>query len=325
MHIRAAAFAWVLLLALPDSVRANSLAWVESPSRVFDYGFHVTLPDGFGRGPFTLELWGRLDESYPVGECGGADSRLINWCSQDLEPYDGSSWWFDGNWLLDGHNNGNWNEGSFDLQLYGGGRLRWLFGDGSPNAPPGGTWAVQAWPAETTPSLLDGQWHQITLVRRWADESAASLEMWIDGVLIATERSDVRTDMWASYWQNWTQFPSEQPGWFWGAEKQAALGQIVLEDYKGLLDEIRFWSRAKSAQEIRDQHRLPVTGQEESLLGRYPLDEGFGSSACDILSAPSCIELRNSGEFNWSEESAPVSADQLFAADFELQVNAIMQ
>lgn len=312
-----AAWATLFVFALAPEVRANSLAWVESPSGVFDYGLHVTLPEGFGSGPFTLELWIQLDETFPVGVCAGQDGRLTNWCSQDPEPYAGSSWWFDGNWLLDGHNNGGWSEGSFDLQLYGGGRLRWLFGDGSPDAPTGGTWAVQAWPAGSAASLLDGRWHQVTLVRRWAGEDAAQLEMWIDGALIAAEQSDVRTDMWNTYWESWASFPPEQPGWFWGAEKQAALGQIILEDYKGLVDELRFWSRAKAPKEIRESYGVPVSGQEPDLLGWYPLEAGSGLAACDALNATACIALTNADESNWSAENAPLILDPIFSADFE--------
>lgn len=307
----------VLLLSTLEQAHANSVAWVESPGGVFDFGLHVSLPEGFGRGPFTLELWVRLDERFPVGGCFGEEGRLTNWCSQDPKPYSDSNWWFDGNWLLDGHNNAGWSEGSFDLQLYGGGRLRWLFGDGSSNVPRGGSWATQAWPASNSPSLLDGLWHQVTLVRRWSGDTAAQLEMWIDGDLIATELSDVRTDMWLTYWRDWLLFPSEQPGWFWGAEKQAALGQIVLEDYKGLVDEVRFWSRAKSPEEIQDYFGMAVIGLEPGLLGWYPFDEGAGLSACDTFSSASCIALRNSDKANWSSENAPLVSDPIFIADFE--------
>lgn len=71
-----------------------------------------------------------------------------------------------GNFLLDGHNNGDFSAGTFSLQHYGGGRIRWALGDGA-NPGPGGIWAVQAFPANETPSLLDGQAHLVAAVRRF--------------------------------------------------------------------------------------------------------------------------------------------------------------
>lgn len=169
-------------------------------------------------------------------------------------PYSSGSWWFDGNFLLDGHNNNaccGFSDGTFSLQFYGGGRVRWLFGDGM-SAGPGGVWSIGAFPATNTPTLLDGEWHQLTLVRRWSGTSDADLELWIDGALVDSETSTVRTDM-TFWWDTWPGFGA-QAGWFWGTEKQAAIGVLSqYEDYKGLVDEVRFWSRAKSAAEIAQE------------------------------------------------------------------------
>lgn len=275
-----------------------------------DYLYQRTIPAGFGEGEFTLELWIRPNNSFPVGPVRGGDEQRLNWASDDNTPYVGN-WWFRGNFLLDGHNNGSgFSLGTFSLQFYGGGRVRWLFGDGSSNIPPGGVWSVGAFPATNTPTLLDGAWHQLTLVRRWSGQSDAQLELWIDGSLVDTEISDVQSNM-RQWWDSWPGFPPNQDGWFWGAEKQAAVGVLSqYEDYKGLVDELRFWSIAKSPAEIAANYSDPVTGTEPGLLANYAFEEGQGTSVCDSIdSSPiRCMSLQNTNAGVWSPVNAPFSS-----------------
>ncbi len=270
-----------------------------------DHAVQLEIPPGFGQGDFTFELWIRPNDSFPVGPTDGGQEQLRNWTEDDNAPYSSGNWWFDGNFLLDGHNNGSgFSLGTFTLQFYGGGRVRWLFGDNAGPMPSGDLWSVGAFPASNAPSLLDGQWHQITLVRRCP---GAELEIWVDGALTGTETSNGCTDM-RQWWDTWTGFPSNQRGWFWGAEKQAAIGSQQYEDYKGLVDEIRFWSRAKTAAEITADYDAPVTGGETGLVGVYRFDEGSGNSICDALDAGRCMTLINSPAGVWSSDDAPVGS-----------------
>jgi hypothetical protein len=285
----------------------NSIDFRPNVAYAYDYGTQTSLPAAFGGGEFTLELWIRPDASFPVGPTtAGTAGQLTNWSSADNAPYSSSSWWYEGNFLLDGHNNAAFASGTFSLQFYGGGRLRWLFGDGT-NPGSGGVRSVGAYPASGAPSLLDGLWHQVTLVRRWSGASSAALEMWIDGALAASATSPARTDM-RTYWDGWSGFPNGQAGWFWGAEKQAAIGALSqYEDYKGLLDEVRFWSRAKTPEEIAASWAAAVTGTEPGLVGLYSFDTGTGLSFCNALSAGShCIALTNMQSGYWSGEDAPL-------------------
>ena len=190
----------------------GSLEFFENGPNDFDYGSQVELATGFGSGEFTFELWVKLNDSLPVGPTLGGSNQLQNWSDSDNQPYSSNNWWFHGNFLIDGHNNNDFDNGTFSLQVYGGGRIRWLFGDGVRQT--GGPWAIQAYPATTVPSLLDGQWHQITLVRRWSGTSNADLELWVDGALIATETSTSRTNMATTYWDGWTGYPNNEQGWF---------------------------------------------------------------------------------------------------------------
>ena len=298
---------------------AASLAFFANQAGEYDYGLQLELPPDFGSGELSLELLIQLEESFPVGSTSGGEGQRLNWSDSDEEPYSGCCWWFPGNFLLDGHNNADFSDGTFSLQLYGGGRLRWLFGDGA-DPGPGGVWAVQAWPAATTPSLLDGEWHHVVLVRRFTGASEAQLELWIDGSLVASETSTVRTDM-GVYWDSWSGFPTGQEGWFWAAEKQAAIGVLSqYEDYKGLLDELRFWNRALSPAEIEAGAFAQVQAGALGLVGRYALDEGSGVQGCDTLAptppnpASRCLDLVDPMPGTWSGENAPLV---LFADGFE--------
>jgi len=294
--------------AMPAALAQGSVQFVVNgaPPDDQDHAVQTDIPPGFGQGEFTFELWIRPDNSFPVGPTDGGQDQLRNWTEDDNTPYSSGNWWFDGNFLLDGHNNGSgFAQGTFTLQFYGAGRVRWLFGDDARPMPDGDLWSVGAFPASNAPSLLDGQWHQITLVRR-CPGSGATLELWIDGTLIDTETSNGCVNM-RQWWDGWSGFPGNQQGWFWGAEKEAAIGSQQYEDYKGLVDEVRFWSRAKSAAEIGANYDDPVSGSETGLVGVYRFDEGSGNSVCDALDAGRCMTLVESPANVWSTDNAPLS------------------
>lgn len=52
--------------------------------------------------------------------------------------------------------------------------------------------------------------------------------------------------------------------------------------FSGELDEVRVWSYARSAQEIRDAMHHPLAGDEPGLVAYWPLDEGDGQRAGDV-------------------------------------------
>lgn len=294
------------LLCAP-ALDAGSLDWRQSSPGNFDYGRQLTLPAGFGAGEFTLEVWIRPNNGFPTGSTAGG-GQLTNWSTEDFSPYSSVGWWFNGNFLLDGHNNAgsNFQNGTFSLQLYGGGRVRWLFGDGASGGLSGNLWAVQASQTSSAPTLLDGAWHHLALVRRFSGASQSTLELWIDGALIDTETSTARTNMATTYWNNWTGFPAGQQGWFWGVEKQAALGS-TWEDYKGLIDELRFWSRAKNTTELGTTWQSAVTGSESGLVGWYDFSAGSGTSTCSAIVTSQCMTLINTAANVWNADEAPTT------------------
>lgn len=278
----------------------------ETGSKNQDYGRLRELPEAFGNGDFTLELWVRPNDRFPVGPVDAGEDQLTNWAEDDNAPYTSDDWWRRGNFLLDGNNNDDGAAfGTFSLQFYAGGRVRWLFGDGSDSIPTGDVWAVGA-NSSDSPSLLDGQWHQLTLVRR-SFGSGSILELWIDGDLIDSEFSNAQTDMEEEYWEDWDGFDRDGEGWFFGAEKRAASGELDQhEDYKGFIDELRFWSRAKSWFQISAGYDDAVTGSESGLVGWFDFSEGRRDEACDVLDSSRCIKLKNTDSDAWSTSNAPI-------------------
>jgi concanavalin A-like lectin/glucanase superfamily protein len=289
-----------------------ALRFLKSEPNYFDFADQRALPPTFGSGEFTLELWIKPDASFPVGYTDrGTLNQLSAWSNADPAPYSAGNWWFAGNFLLDGHTRPNGftpdktREGTFSLQFYGGGRLRWMFADDGEVAPVGKVWAVEAYPASSTPSLLDGKWHNVNCVRRWVGISKAQLELWIDGRLIATQVIPMRVNM-RQFWDALPhpRNPKTVGGWCWGSEVMTAWNQYFTqyEDYKGLLAEVRFWDRAKPAQEIQTNWMKAVSAKETGLVGYFPLDENTGTVARDKLDSTRTMTLHNSQTESWSTE-----------------------
>lgn len=294
---------------------AGSLNFTSSLPMQYEFADQAKLPEGFGAGEFTLELWIKPDHTAPVGETWrGSYDQIRNWSDSDRKPYSSHGWWLAGNWLLDGHtrpdgfDSQHTREGTFSLQIYGGGRVRWTFADADLDIP-GKVYAVQAYPASSVPSLLDGEWHHIACVRRWAEDGGAVLELWVDGNLIAETAIPERTDM-TQYWQQLPhpRNPKEYGGWAWGAEVMTAWKQVFTqyEDYKGLMDELRFWNRALSHEELATNWRRAVKGDEEGLSGWYDFEKKRRNAFHDRLNPEHRIELHHFRKSNFSRERAPV-------------------
>jgi hypothetical protein len=294
--------------------QGSSLWFHANEPRAYDFGDQRTLPPTFGRDEFTLEVWIKPDTGYHVGTTSrGTIGQLTNWTADDPKPYSTPTWWFAGNWLLDGFSRpdgffpNNTRAGSFGLQLYGGGRVRWTFADDD-LAVPGKVWAVEAWPASDVPSLLDGRWHRVACVRRTAGaaEGGAQLELWIDGERQATTRIPQRVNM-RQFWDRppHPRTPPELGGWSWGSEVMTAWGMYFTqyEDYKGLVDELRFWDRARTQAELSERGPVKLRGDEGGLVGWFPFDEGTGTVAHDRLDSSRVITLHGRGQQPWSRES----------------------
>ncbi len=301
-----------LFLALAPASHAASLRLLENAPQGHDFADLPALPAEFGAGEFTFELWIKPDADFPVGPVWRASKRqLRNWSDGDPEPYSSPTWWLTGNWLLDGMTRprgyapGDPREGSFGLQFYGGGRLRWLFADSSDGMPQGMVWAVQAWPAATADALLDGRWHHVAAVRRWRD-GGARLELWIDGRRIAVTDIPQRTDL-RRIWRSLPHpdDPTELGGWAIGSEVMSAWDYEFnqYEDYKGLIDEVRLWTRALTPDELAACSSAfdGATG----LAARYSFDESRGVRVHETHGRLPPILLHKTRANSWTGEDAP--------------------
>lgn len=265
-------------------VRSSSLAFYDRPGPD-DYAQLLELPAEFGAGEFTFEMWIRPSG---MGEYFGGDP----------DPASGDRWWANGNWFLDGHNNAGVPEamrpGTFDLMFYGGGRVRWLLHDGD---------ALYGVQANSSPALNDGEWHHLSVVRRFVDVGSSALELWVDGELTATRNASGRGDL-RDYWQDWPG-PSAQHGWFFGGEKMSATGSGGYRyDYDGLIADVRFWSTARVTGELSN-YRDAISDEAPGLVGRFRFGEGEGESACDALDGSRCLTLVSREHETWSSATPP--------------------
>lgn len=268
----------------------------------YDYGQLTQLPDGFGDGEFTLELWVKCTGTQTGQTSSGAGIRE-NWANEDATKYT-ADWWFYGNFLIDGHNNGTFENGTFSIQVYGSGRVRWTFGDGAAaGARTGDLHGIQASVTGDAASILNGAWHKIACVRRWDGGSGSILELYVDGIQIGTETSTSRTNMATSYWDSWSGYPVNQDGWFFGAEKQAALGSLEWADFKGRIADVAFFNVARSSEELTTNYAQPTTGDESGCVGFYRHIEGSGATVADAKASGGNITLTNSPSTFWVSDS----------------------
>jgi hypothetical protein len=308
---------WLAAFALgvATHAHASSLHFLQNAPEQYDFVDIPRLPTEFGRGEFTFEIWIKPDDRFPVGSVARSSyGQLINWANNDPEPYSDAGWWIAGNWLLDGYTRphgfdvDDTREGSFGLQLYGGGRLRWTFADSDGGPPIGKVWAVQVYPASNTPSLLDGRWHHVACVRRWRDPDGARLELWIDGRQIASQDIPKRIDM-RRYWDALPhpQNPKKLGGWCIGSEVMTAWNYAFtqFEDYKGLVDEIQMWGRARTPDEL-SLHWREAAATTSGLLAHFTFGEGQGNTTVDRIDPTYRLTLHRRQLDSWSPEDAPV-------------------
>jgi hypothetical protein len=62
-------------------------------------------------------------------------------------------------------------------------------------------------------------------------------------------------------------------------------GQITDDGFTGKMDEVRIWNVARTAQEIADNYRMILHGDERGLVAYYHFDEGAGTTAADATPA----------------------------------------
>lgn len=297
----------------PAAPAPGSLEFFSNGGGADDYASLLTLPPTFGEGEFTFEIWFRLDETRSVGD-GSTGSQTV-WANNNPTRYSSASWWYAGNFLIDGHNNNNVSNGTFSLQIINanstaGADLRWTYGDGSAAAArTGGLHAAQS----SGLQLRDGNWHHAACVRRWSGASDAALELWVDGVLVGSETATAsRTDM-GTYWDAWSGYPAGESGWFLGAEKISALGGADWSDFVGEVAELRFYAFAKQSSLLTDNWEQDVHA-DAPLVGHYKVTPLSSNRTYDAVVGTRYIEVFPQSGQAFSTQRPPAPAASTLAS-----------
>jgi hypothetical protein len=75
--------------------------------------------------------------------------------------------------------------------------------------------------------------------------------------------------------------------------------------FAGAIREVRFWNRARTAEEIRQNMTRQLRGTEESLVGYFRFDDGAGTTARNYVSHGGKGTLRNGPR--WITSAAPMA------------------
>lgn len=259
------------------------------------------FPSGFGSGEFAIDL----ELNPEVGRLTGTGTD--RWTTMVPNVYGTPDWWYvtgqnQGNFVIDGHNNNAFENGTLSLVMYNDCRPCWLFGDGAPaGARTGDLHAVYN---NSAASLRTGNYSYLRFVRRSDGGSGAILESWAQGILLATETSSAMTDMTTWWGGSWTGFPSTQFGWYLGAEKQSALNENGITQYQafsGRIRRIRLWNRAPSTAECQNYKAVSNTNQLVADFNMSPLVNG--RTKCNIRPRDFFIETFPQSNPAWVEET----------------------
>ncbi|MBY0521796.1 MAG: protein kinase [Gemmataceae bacterium] len=136
---------------------------------------------------------------------------------------------------------------------------------GTDKALRGEFWYGQSNPIATKGPVADNQWHHVALV---ADGPKKTQSLYLDGTLVGTQAGtinhlDMNNNQVGAALATWS---GGNGGWF---------------PFTGALSELRVWYSARSAAEIQQTMRKPLTGSEIGLAAYWPLDEGQGDILVD--------------------------------------------
>lgn len=266
-----------------QSLVNRSLLFVSNTASNYEYGRISTVPTNFGAGEFALTLWVKATTGTASSYAFGDAAERTDWSAHNVTPYSASDWWWHGNFLIDGHNNNGsaFYDGTLSCQVTNSGRQRWVFGDGA--AAAARTGSLHAVWNSSAPTLRDGNWHKIGFRRRNDGGTGSILEAWQDGSMIASETSTARTNMYTTYWDDFAAQVAAQRGFFFGAEKQSAVGVLTqYADYKGLISEVAFWD---APSDVQMQSLTAIVGNETGLLDVIRFTEQTGSTATGVVAS----------------------------------------
>ncbi|MGE3801381.1 MAG: LamG-like jellyroll fold domain-containing protein [Candidatus Kapaibacterium sp.] len=89
---------------------------------------------------------------------------------------------------------------------------------------------------------------------------------------------------------------------FIGAREASGTGNGA-HFFDGILYEVRVWNRARSASEIKETMKQPLLGNEDNLVGYWPMSDGAGGGVSDKTSSGNAGVLKGGGL--WVEVDSP--------------------
>ncbi|MCX6021950.1 MAG: IPT/TIG domain-containing protein, partial [Chloroflexi bacterium] len=154
-------------------------------------------------------------------------------------------------------------------------------------------WMGAATPITAAAPVNDGQWHHAALV---ADGNTQSLSL--DGALAGTLAGGLQHPV-MPYHQLGsgvtTGWPSGGTGW---------------SSFTGKIDEARFWTEARTAQQIVTARRQKLSGANAGLAGYWRMDEGTGATVADASGHGKTGTLWSSPAPAWANSGAGLTSDQ---------------
>lgn len=228
-------------------------------------GPDASAPCDLGAGSFTIELWlrGTL-----------ADNNSSN-AGGDVETFDDA--WIYGNVIVD---RDIWGGGAAGERKWGvsiaGGFIRFGTSAGDALGDLKNT-------IEGSINVLDGNWHHVAVVR---DAITGRKHIFVDGRLDFSSSPGVSNND-ISYPNNGA--PGQNSPWgpyiVLAAEKHDAGSSFP--SFNGYMDEVRFWTVARTQREIFDTYDRVIPNNTPGLVGYYRFEEGSGTSVVDSSAAGS--------------------------------------
>jgi hypothetical protein len=211
----------------------------------------------------------------PLPNDFGADFTIEFWMQSTQTDGSGTHWW-SGMGLVDGEISGQVED--FGTSLAGG-KVR--FGTGGTSSDT---------TIETPQVVADGLWHHVAAVR---EQDTGTLRIYIDAVEVASIAGA-------------TMDPLEAP-------EMLHFGSLLSGNnfYQGVLDEVRVWNVARTADEIRTAMHTTLDGDEAGLLAYWQLNEGSGLIAGDVSGGHDGT-LINMDDTDWIASTAPVGGGESF-------------
>ncbi len=156
-----------------------------------------------------------------------------------------------------------------------------------------------------TTSVVDNAWHHVAAVY---DGTANTVTLYVDGVAGTPVSTAALT---ASQFAN-------------------SVNLLIGDDnystnptYKGMMDEIRIWSDARTADEITNNMNKQLSGSESNLVAYYTMESPDGTTVTDKAGGNNTMTLQTSDGIN--VVNLPVSAINLDGTDDHVAIGALSE